>query len=205
MISLSNKSIWLLIILVSLSGIYILYNNYYTDDNINFINNDEKYRKRKYPKYTKSKIIYLSPKVSQNIRNNSIKLMKQLLEQKLNAPKKITNKPVSTNKLIPVGSSNTSNTKEVKNNPAKKYIIKLYYTDWCPHCDQFKPVWYKLKSRYSDLYEFVDVNCTTNSPNLPFVDGYPTISIFNMNGEYMNNYEEDRSYESMETYLNLLE
>lgn len=197
MINLSNKTIWLFIILVSLTCIYILYNNYNEDDNINFLNFSRTYgksRKRKYPKYTKLKRIYVSPRVSPNFNRDSIKLMKTLLQKKLNAPKRVVNKS-NQNLFPPVIKKFNSN---------KKYIIKLYFTDWCPHCETFKPVWNKLKSKFSNKFNFVDVNCTTNNPNLPYIEGYPTISLFNINNEYLNNYEEDRSYESMETYLDML-
>jgi thiol-disulfide isomerase/thioredoxin len=177
----------------------MLYNNYNGDDyNINYLNFDRQYdksRKRKYPKYTKSKRIYISP----NFKHESIKLMKKLLQQKLNAPKKVAKMQAISkigNKVsIPVIK---------KINSDKKYIIKLYFTDWCPHCSQFKPIWNKLKSRFSNNFEFIDVDCTNNSPNLPYVEGYPTISLFNMNNQHLNNYEDDRNYESIETYLNLL-
>lgn len=195
MINLSSKSIWLLIILISLISIYILYNNYNEDDNINFLNFNEKYRKRKYPKYTKSKKIYVSPKLLQNYKHNSIKLMKKLLQQKLNAPKKVINKSNLLKTQPPVIQ---------KINSGKKYIIKLYFTNWCHFCEQFKPIWNKLKSKFSNNFEFMDVNCTNNSPNLPYVEGYPTISIFNINNDHLYNYEEDRTYQSMESYLNLL-
>ena len=58
--------------------------------------------------------------------------------------------------------------------------------------------------KFTNKFEFVDVNCTTNNPNLPYVEGYPTISLFNINNEYLNNYEENRSYEHMDTYLDML-
>lgn len=81
-----------------------------------------------------------------------------------------------------------------------KYILKLYYADWCPHCVDFKPIWESLKKKYNTL-QFISIDCTNFNPNLPYVNGFPTIAIFNKNNEYIKSYEEERSYIKFDNYL----
>lgn len=87
--------------------------------------------------------------------------------------------------------------------PKTNFTIKLYYADWCPHCVEFKPIWNKLKINYKNKINFIDVNCTDNQPNLPFISGYPTIALFKLD-KHIENYENDRTYESFKQYLDKL-
>ena len=41
----------------------------------------------------------------------------------------------------------------------KPLVIKLFWVDWCGHCQRFKPVWNKLKKQNTDDVNYVDVNC----------------------------------------------
>lgn len=81
-------------------------------------------------------------------------------------------------------------------------IIKLYYADWCRHCVEFKPIWYILKNIYSDRLTFIEVNCTDNNPELDFIKGFPTIAIFDSNNNYLDTYNDDRTKETLEAYIN---
>lgn len=87
--------------------------------------------------------------------------------------------------------------------PKSKYIIKLYYADWCHHCVEFKPIWNKLKNNYKNI-NFIDINCTDKQPNLIFINGYPTIALFDSNNKHIENYENDRTYELFKNYLDKL-
>ena len=84
-----------------------------------------------------------------------------------------------------------------------KYNIKLYYADWCPHCIDFKPIWNKLKSNYNNI-NFIDVDCTNKQPNLSFINGFPTIALFDSNNKHIENYENDRTFKLLKQYLDKL-
>jgi thiol-disulfide isomerase/thioredoxin len=83
-----------------------------------------------------------------------------------------------------------------------KFIIKLFYADWCTHCVSFKPVWIELKNKYSDRLTFIDVDCTESNPNLEYIKGFPTIAIFDSSNKYLNTYNDDRTKDSLESYIN---
>lgn len=71
--------------------------------------------------------------------------------------------------------------------------MMLFYVDWCPHCKTAKPEWENLKSEYEGkqingyTLEFIDYNCTTESPeteelmNKYKIEGYPTIKLIKDN------------------------
>ncbi len=204
MINISKQTIWFIIILCALAGIYFLYFN--KDQNkslkrqslFNFSNSKSNsnetsivQRKKINNKHYQSKKIHVS---SSNPLESakSIKLMTQKLTQKLNMTnnKKISN--LSQLKNVPINYSNPN-----------KYIIKLYSADWCPHCVDFKPIWNQLKSKYNHI-KFVDVDCTNEQPNLSFVNGYPTIAIFDSSDVYIENYQNERSFDQFNSYLKAL-
>jgi len=83
----------------------------------------------------------------------------------------------------------------------KKYIIKFFYTDWCSHCTNFKPVWFKIKNKYSNSLDFIEVDCTDNNPNLSFITGYPTIALYDINGDYIESYNNNRTIKLFESYI----
>ena len=83
-----------------------------------------------------------------------------------------------------------------------KYIIKLFYADWCGHCVNFKSIWFALKNKYSNKVTFIEVNCTEKNPELDYVTGFPTIAIFDSNNKYLQTYNDDRTFDSFESYIN---
>jgi len=83
----------------------------------------------------------------------------------------------------------------------KKYIIKFFYTDWCSHCTNFKPYWFKIKNKYSNSLDFIEVDCTDNNPNLSFITGYPTIALYDINGDYIESYKNNRTIKLFESYI----
>lgn len=126
-------------------------------------------------KYPISKKIYISPKI---INNEPTTKMTNKLTQKLNK--------------ISEGFNN-----EIK----QKYIIKLFYANWCNHCMEFKPIWLNLKNKYSNYLHFIEVDCTNSNPNLSYVVGFPTIGLFDLNDKYIESYENDRSINLFESYI----
>ena len=86
-----------------------------------------------------------------------------------------------------------------------KNIIILFYSDNCYHCHQFLPTWSKIKENINGMkIKFDEVNCTNNDPGLPYVDGYPTIAIYDKNNNYIMSYNNDRSYENFKQFLDNL-
>lgn len=132
-------------------------------------------RKKINKKYLISKKIYISPKI---IKDKPIKSMTNKLTKKLN---KIS--------------------EGFNNQQEYKYLIKLFYADWCPHCMDFKLIWSNLKNKYSNDIKFIDVDCTHNNPNLSFIKGFPTIALFDLTDRYIESYENDRSIDSFESYI----
>lgn len=62
-------------------------------------------------------------------------------------------------------------------------VVALYSANWCPHCQNYKPTWGKLKKAGGKTgsgkrLRFVDVDCTEGadpSSSKYGVEGYPTI------------------------------
>jgi len=80
-------------------------------------------------------------------------------------------------------------------------IIKLFYVDWCLWCQKFKPTWIEFKNIHKDdNILFVDVNCTNQQPQYDYINGYPTISIYNDN-EYICNYEGTRNVNDLNIFI----
>ena len=83
-----------------------------------------------------------------------------------------------------------------------KNIIILFYSDNCYHCHQFLPTWLKIKENMNgNKIKLDEINCTNNDPGLDYVDGYPTIAIYDKNNNYIMSYENDRSYENFKQFL----
>ncbi len=158
----SQRTLWFSIILVILTGIYLL-STYNKSD----IRETSKVIRKKTDRDTrKTKSIYISPK-AKSIEINS---MKKKLKKKLNKIK-IDN----------------------------KYQIKLFYADWCPHCVEFKPIWFSLKKKYNNI-DFIEVDCTNANPDLDYVNGFPTIALFNLD-KHIENYENERTLNGFENYI----
>jgi thiol-disulfide isomerase/thioredoxin len=107
-------------------------------------------------------------------------------------------------------SRNIKSSKCIKNikppvDELKNKIIILFYSDNCYHCHQFLPTWFKIKENMNGMkIKFDEVNCTNNDPGLPYVDGYPTIAIYDKNNNYIMSYNNDRSYENFKQFLDNL-
>ena len=169
----TNKILWILILLILVIIFFVCNSN----DNklvIDKFNNTNIIRKKINKKYSKSKQIYESPKIN---NNKPIKKMTNKLTKKLNK--------------ISEGFTNIE----------YKYIIRLFYADWCPHCVDFKPIWINIKNKYSNNIKFIEVDCTNNNPNLTYVTGFPTIALFSLDDKYIESYENDRSIIMFESYI----
>lgn len=140
-------------------------------------------RKRLNRRHSRSKIIFVSPK--REIETVSIDSMSNMLRKKLD-------KTTISNKM-----NDRYNIKK------PKYIVKLFYADWCPHCRRFNPIWNTIKHKFENI-NFKEVDCTKYNHNLPYVSGYPTIAIFDSNEKHIGNYEQQRTQEKIEEFFNKL-
>jgi len=155
----------------------------------------ETIRKKQNRKHTESKQIYKSPK------NNiiSIKDQKKQLELKLKNNKTIKSQYIK--------SSNDTISNKVKQPIVKQQLkptIRLFFAEWCGHCNDFKPIWFELKKIYENKINFEEVDCSHNNPELEYVEGFPTISIYDKNNNYIENYENDRSKYAFKQFLDYL-
>ena len=70
-------------------------------------------------------------------------------------------------------------------------VVALYSANWCPHCQDYKPMWGKMKgsgvatTKSGKKIRFVDVDCTDGahpSSKQYEVEGYPTVVAITSSG-----------------------
>lgn len=88
-------------------------------------------------------------------------------------------------------------------------IVALFYADWCPHCQHFKPDFKKAMtelngktSKDGKKLRLVMVDCEAHKDlgRKYEVNGYPTVKILNDDGTTVE-YDSKRDYESLRKYL----
>ncbi|ARF08830.1 thioredoxin [Catovirus CTV1] len=97
------------------------------------------------------------------------------------------------------------------------YTIKLFFADWCGHCQRFKPEWEKFKEyiKSNQLADDKGKPVTIDTIDFPDndegskmemeteqVQGFPTIIIYKDNSE-RKIYEDKRDFDSLLKYLNI--
>ena len=148
-------------------------------------------RKRKYSKKKQKKTPKKTPKVTPK------KTSKKTLKKKQKKTPKVTPKVTPHILEIPEKDHPSS----LNGNFNDGVWIVLYHATWCPHCEEMKPEWDKLK--HIDLpVNIVDIESEAlDLVDIPKdIEGFPTISIFS-NGVNMESLEGDRSLYNM---LNLV-
>ena len=234
MFNISRQTIWFIVILTTLISIYYIFfnddkyshnknkykyryhNNVYENESIhenepiykNNIyrsnsNDDETSvpsRKKINKKHSRSKRIHISPNIQRDEQLKSIKSMTNKLRNRISKTKlNVVDKPAPKNTLDKPAPKN------ILDKPAPKYILKLFFADWCPHCTHFKPVWDKIKLKYKDKILFENVNCTDTNPGLDYVQGLPTIALYDHSNRYIENYENDGNPRNFDLFVqNLL-
>lgn len=79
----------------------------------------------------------------------------------------------------------------------KKREIVLYYTDSCPHCINFKPVWKSFVSKNMSLpVKFREVDCEKEEAD---VDGVPTVMYYENGKE--EEYRGTRTRKGLEEFI----
>ena len=230
MINISRQTIWFVVILITLVSIYCIffndsiynskYNNYkymnsrnlsrHNHDNTNpqYLNIDESFvpnRKKINKKHSKSKRIHVSPNIQYQEQLDSIKSMNKILKNRINKTKldvidETTSEPVDETDA----DSKTKTKQTIKSKP--KFLIKLFFADWCPHCTHYKPIWNRMKSKYAGQIIFEDIDCTSSNPGLDYVQGLPTISLYDLSNRHIENYENNGDPSNLDRFIqNLLE
>jgi len=95
-------------------------------------------------------------------------------------------------------------------NPGKgECVVALFYADWCPHCQHFKPHFQRAMSDLNGKtgkdgkkmrLEMVDCDANKDISRQYDVSGYPTVKILGDDGTQVE-YGGDRTYEGLRKYL----
>ena len=88
---------------------------------------------------------------------------------------------------------------------ANPWKFNMYYVDWCPHCKTAKPEFAKLGSIQTIGGKKVECNAIEAEKNpekvLGKVNGYPTIQLYNAEGEMVDEYSGSRTSQAFQSYL----
>ncbi len=97
-----------------------------------------------------------------------------------------------------------------KLNPAKgECVVALFYADWCPHCQTFKPHFKKAmeslngktgKDGKKMRLEMVDCDENKDIASKYDVSGYPTVKILGDDGTQVE-YGGERTFDGLKKYL----
>ena len=88
-------------------------------------------------------------------------------------------------------------------------VIALFYADWCPHCQHFKPEFkkamVKLNGKMNNKnktmrFEMVDCDADKNIAKKYDVSGFPTVKILN-DDNTVDEYNGDRTFDGLRKYL----
>jgi thiol-disulfide isomerase/thioredoxin len=164
-------------------------------------------RKKQSRKHNKSKKIFISPKVDTISISHIKKQLEKKLEKKLknnkNIKKQYQNNEIDKKQVIKY-EQNPKIIQQFKQIDQNRLILKLFFAEWCGHCQDFKPIWFELKEKYKNKINFEEIDCTNYNPNLDYVKYFPTIALYDKNKNYIQNYDGDRSKNSFNNFLNYL-
>lgn len=85
----------------------------------------------------------------------------------------------------------------------KDVVTVMFYTNWCPHCTNAKPIFSKIATRGKLTGDFFTVDCEENKTILKklSIDGFPTFCQFK-DGELWRKYE--GSYNNEGEFVNFM-
>lgn len=85
----------------------------------------------------------------------------------------------------------------------KPLVIKLFWVDWCGHCNKFKPVWNKLKKENTEDVNYVDVNCEKEKElsHKEGIQGFPTIRLYDGDGHLLEELEGSRDEDNIKNLI----
>jgi len=102
------------------------------------------------------------------------------------------------------GSNCMSHHKKKGGGEAKKpLVIKLFWVDWCGHCNRFKPVWNKLKKENTLDVNYEDVNCEKEKEvaQQEGIQGFPTIRLYDGDGNLLEELEGSRDEDNIKNLI----
>ena len=103
-----------------------------------------------------------------------------------------------------LGGSNCTRKKKLGGGEDKKpLVIKLFWVDWCGHCNRFKPVWNKLKRENTEDVNYVDVNCEKEKElaHKEGIQGFPTIRLYDADGQLLEELEGSRDEDNIKNLI----
>ncbi|KDR83695.1 hypothetical protein GALMADRAFT_236030 [Galerina marginata CBS 339.88] len=89
----------------------------------------------------------------------------------------------------------------------KKDVFVEFYASWCGHCKRLKPIWESLGDKYSAIKDrliIAKMEAQDNDlpPSVPFrIAGFPTLKFKPAGSRDFIDYEGDRSFESLVSFL----
>ena len=85
----------------------------------------------------------------------------------------------------------------------KPLVIKLFWVDWCGHCNRFKPVWNKLKKENTLDVNYEDVNCEKEKEvaQQEGIQGFPTIRLYDADGNLLEELEGSRDEDNIKNLI----
>jgi protein disulfide-isomerase A1 len=88
-----------------------------------------------------------------------------------------------------------------------KDVFIEFYASWCGHCKRLKPIWDSIGDKYSaikDRIVIAKMEAQDNDlpPSIPFrISGFPTLKFKRAGSRDFIDYEGDRSYESLISFI----
>ena len=106
-------------------------------------------------------------------------------------------------KTLMVGQTVCRTIKKGGGEAKKPLVIKLFWVDWCGHCQRFKPVWNKLKRENTEDVNYVDVNCEKEKEvaQQEGIQGFPTIRLYDADGALLEELEGSRDEENIKNLI----
>lgn len=85
----------------------------------------------------------------------------------------------------------------------KPLVIKLFWVDWCGHCNRFKPIWNKLKKENTEDVDYVDINCEKEKElaHKEKIEGFPTIRLYDADGNLLEELEGSRDEDNIKNLI----
>ena len=90
-----------------------------------------------------------------------------------------------------------------RNMNKKTLILKLYYVEWCGHCNNFKPIWKKLQKQNISNVKFKAIDCDKhkNIAQADGIEGFPTIRLYNSNNKLLDELEGERNIKNIKNLI----